>query len=108
MLDVIPYKQIIIINMNKLEKNLSKTVTVVNPLGLHARSAAMLAKLARPAQSNVWLIKNGEQADASSVIDILSLGCLKGTKLTVRIDNPADMEILDGITTLFEKGFNEL
>jgi phosphocarrier protein HPr len=94
--------------MNNLEEKLSRTVTVINDLGLHARAAAMLAKLAGNARFGVWLIKNWERADASSIIDILSLGCFKGTRLTVRIDHPEDMETLDGITVLFEKGFEEL
>ena len=93
--------------MNKLDDNLSKKTSVINQLGLHARPAGMIAGLALKAQSDIWLYKNGEQVDASSIIDILSLGCQKGTDVTLKIENPEDMNILNEIINLFEKGFGE-
>jgi phosphocarrier protein len=53
-------------------------VVIINELGLHARSAARIAKLAQNANSKVWLIRGKERVDASSIIDILSLACPKG------------------------------
>ncbi len=79
----------------------------MNELGLHARPAAMIANLAIKAQSDVWLCKNGEQVDASSIIDILSLGCQQGADVTLKAENPEDMKILNEIINLFEKGFGE-
>jgi len=93
--------------MNKLGYTLSKKTTVINELGLHARPAAMIAKLAIKAQSDVWLCKNGDRVDASSIIDILSIACLKGSDLTLQIENPDDMNILNEIINLFKKGFGE-
>ena len=43
----------------------SRTLTIVNDLGLHARSAAKLAKLAEAASGRVWITKNGNTADAT-------------------------------------------
>jgi len=94
--------------MNQLDHILNKKTTVMNELGLHARPAAMIANLAINAQSDVWLFKNGEQVDASSIIDILSLACGKGADVTLKIENPEDMNILNEIINLFEKGFGEL
>ena len=68
----------------------------------------MIANLAIKAASDVWLCKNGEQVDASSIIDILSLACVKGADVILKIEDPADMSILNEIITLFEKGFGEL
>lgn len=93
--------------MNDLQKDLAKEVTVVNELGLHARPAAMIAKLAMQARSGVWLIKNGEEVDATSIIDILSLSGTRDSRITVRIENHSDLEILEKITALFETGFEE-
>lgn len=93
--------------MSQLDHNLNKNTTVMNALGLHARPAAMIANLAIKAQSDVWLCKNGEQVDASSIIDILSLGCMKGSDVTLKIENPEDVKILNKIVNLFEKGFGE-
>jgi phosphocarrier protein HPr len=93
--------------MSQLDHDLNKKTTVMNELGLHARPAGMIANLAIKAQSDVWLCKNGEQVDASSIIDILSLGCQKGAAVTLKAENPEDMKILNEIINLFEKGFGE-
>ena len=93
--------------MSKLDNDLNKKTTVINTLGLHARPAAMIANLAIKAESDVWLCKNGEQVDASSIIDILSLACLKGTEVILKVESPEDLNILNEIINLFEKGFGE-
>ena len=93
--------------MNKLGNNLAKKITVVNELGLHARPAAKVAELAAKAKSNVWLIKNNEKVDASSIIDLLSLCCTKDSQIILQIDNPEDKAILKEIADLFETGFRE-
>lgn len=83
------------------------TLRIVNELGLHARSAAKLAKLAGQARGGVWLLKNGDTADATSMLDIMALACPRGTTVTVRIDDEADMDILERIAELIRSGFGE-
>ena len=46
-------------------------------------------------------------ADASSIIDILTLACGKGTKITIIIEDWADINILDAIVDLVDSGFGE-
>ncbi len=86
---------------------LSRDVVIINELGLHARSAAGIAKLAQNANSKVWLIMGEERVDASSIIDILSLACSKGSKITLKIDEESDIDILNEIIELIKKGFWE-
>lgn len=88
-------------------QSFSKDVIVVNELGLHARSAAKIAELAREATSKVWVQKNEERADARSILDILTLACEKGSKLTIVIDDRSDMETLNRIVDLVINGFGE-
>ncbi len=85
----------------------SRKVVIVNELGLHARSAAKIAKLAQNAKSTIWLIKDNEKADASSIIDILALACPKGSRITLSTDNQLDIDIINDIKTLVERGFEE-
>jgi len=85
----------------------SKTLRIVNDLGLHARSAAKLAKLAGEAGGGVWIMKNGNTADASSMLDILTLACHKGTEITVSIDDELDTNTLERIAALIRSGFGE-
>ncbi len=86
---------------------MTRDVIIINELGLHARSAAGIAKIAQNAKSKVWIIKDGQKVDASSIIDILTLACTKGSKITLKIDNRSDNDVLDAIVELAERGFEE-
>jgi len=91
------------------EKNKKKYrhTTIKNELGLHARSAAQIAHIAGNSIGPVWIEKDDEKSDASSIIDILTLACAKGTKLTISIEDPGDLPILDAIADLVDSGFGE-
>ena len=100
-------RSFLIVTMNKSDTKLLKRVTITNDLGLHARSAAQIAKLARNVKSKMWLIKDGEMVDAASIIDILTLACPKGSKIILKIDDQSDLDILNDIAKLIERGFGE-
>jgi phosphocarrier protein len=93
--------------MTITQQTLSKEVTVVNDLGMHARSAAKIAELARNATSKVWVQKNEDKVDARSILDILTLAAQKGSKLTIMIDDRSDMQTLNHIVELVQDGFGE-
>lgn len=93
--------------MNKEYCNFSKSVIITNELGLHARAAAKIANLAGRAKEKIWIIKDGEKVDASSIIDILTLGCSRGTEITFAADSKADFDLLCNIIIMAEKGFGE-
>ena len=93
--------------MNNLTNKLSRHVTITNDLGLHARSAAKIANLVKNVKSNVWIVKDGKKADASSIIEILTLVCPKGSLITLTIDDQSDLGILNDLVQLIESGFGE-
>ena len=93
--------------MTESEPNISREVVIVNELGLHARSAAKIAALAGQSKASVWIKKGGEKADASSIVDILTLACEKGSKIAISIEDKSDFEILEAITELVANGFGE-
>lgn len=90
------------------DSELSREVLIVNELGLHARSATQIAKIAQNARAGVWLIKDGETVDAKSIIDILSLACGKDARLTIQVESEADLSILEDLVALVKAGFGEL
>lgn len=93
--------------MVKTDIEFSKEVVIINELGLHARSASKIAKLAQNAKSTIWVIKDNEKADASSIIDILTLACPKGSKIALSADSQLDIDIINEIIALVERGFEE-
>ncbi len=93
--------------MSKTHDPLSREVVIVNDLGLHARSAAKIAAIAGNALSQVWITREDETVDAKSIIDMLTLACGKGMRITISVDSGEDAGILSKIATLVEDGFGE-
>ncbi len=91
--------------MNK--SSLTRTVTVRNPQGLHARPADMLVRLASKFEANILIGKDGEQVDCKSILSLLTLGAAQGTELSISADGADAAEALQSITQLFEAGFDD-
>ena len=99
--------------MTNSAQKISEKVTIINELGLHARVAAKIAKSAIQAQASVWLelvYENGqrsERANASQILEVMTLACPKGSEIVLTIDDPADMKILEDIVRMVKEGFGE-
>jgi phosphotransferase system HPr (HPr) family protein len=74
---------------------------------MHARPAAMISKLAQKAEKGVWIGIGDNRAEASSIIDILSIGCRQGTQVMITVESENDIPILESISHLIEAGFGE-
>jgi len=85
-----------------------RRLKIPNELGLHARAAASIARLAEEAQSTVLIEKDGQRVDVTNILDVMALYCPYGTELTVEITDPADLDVLNKICRLIESGFGEL
>ena len=94
-------------NTNGRPSTFSKRVQIINELGLHARAAAIIAKIAQTATSTIWIVKENEKADAASVIDILTLECTRGSWIMLQSENPADRRVLQDIIESIQSGFGE-
>ena len=81
----------------------SRTVTLVNADGLHARPAAELVKLASTFGPKVTV--NG--TDAKSLLSIMSLGLTKGATVEIASDDPEGGAAVEAIAALAESGFGE-
>jgi len=88
-------------------KELFRNVVIINDLGLHARAAAMVSRIAQNAAADIWMMKDGERIDAASVVDILTLEGTKGSRIRIEIEDPSDTAILDEMVSLIEDGFGE-
>ncbi len=86
---------------------ISKTLIIVNELGLHARAAAKVVACAKKFKSNIILRKKDKDADAKSIMKILMLSASKGSHVEITIDGKDQREAMCSIAELFEKGFDE-
>lgn len=81
----------------------SRTVTLVNADGLHARPAAELVKLAATFPQRVTV--NG--ADSKSLLGIMALGLTKGAQVEIASSDPDGETAVDAIAELAASGFGE-
>jgi phosphocarrier protein len=86
----------------------SKKTIVINELGMHARPAAKIAQMAMEGFGNIWLSVGSSGVDASSIIDILTLGAEKGSKILIQAESDEDRETVGKIKAFFDIGFGEL
>jgi phosphotransferase system HPr (HPr) family protein len=86
------------------------TVAVRNQLGLHARAAARLVRIANRFQSNLRLerVDNSASADAKSILNVLMLAATGGTELRAIAEGHDEAEAIAALCGLFEDGFGEL
>ena len=87
---------------------LTRKVIIPNELGLHANAAAKIAQLAEEASSEVYIMKDDKEIDATSILDVIALYCPYGTEVVIKITDPGDVEVLNRIVRLIETGFGEL
>jgi phosphocarrier protein len=84
-----------------------KELTIRNKLGLHARAAAKIVQTSNQFQSRIRIIKNGREADAKSMLDILTLSCPRGTRIELRAEGKDAAEALAALAVLFDNKFGE-
>jgi phosphocarrier protein HPr len=84
-------------------------VLVSNKLGLHARAAAKLVRLASRFSSTIYLSREdaNQQIDSKSILGILMLAASKGTHLVISIEGQDEIEAKEAICELFETRFGE-
>ncbi len=89
---------------------LEREISIVNPLGLHARAAAKLVRLARTFSSRV-LIEHRDAnatANAKSMLSILAIAAGMGTQLFLVVDGPDEDAAIKAVGDLIATGFGEM
>jgi phosphocarrier protein HPr len=79
-----------------------KQFVVKNETGLHARPASMFVQKAAKFKSIIKLQKEGKEANAKSIISVLSLGASKGSKVTISCTGADEKEALDALIELLD------
>ncbi len=88
-------------------ETLTKDFSIVNKLGLHARSAAKLVQLSEQFDATIRLFRDRDEADGKSILDILTLACPRGSRIRVEVSGPDASIALKEIGDLIQSGFGE-
>lgn len=86
---------------------LEVTLVLTNSLGLHARPASKITKLAAKYKSKIILSGNNKSVDAKSISMVMAMGLPKGTEMKVSVDGPDEKECIEEIRELVENKFYE-
>jgi len=86
---------------------LVKKFKIRNNLGLHARAAASIVKLADHYNSSLFLRKDDQEVDGSSILSILTLSCPRGTEVQARVVGEDSKDLMKELSKLFEQKFGE-
>ena len=86
---------------------ISRTVTIQNSVGLHARPATFFVQKANCYKSSIWVEKEDCRVNAKSLLGVLSLGISKDATITVIADGADEENAVNGLIELVESGFAE-
>ncbi|MCA9198968.1 MAG: HPr family phosphocarrier protein [Planctomycetales bacterium] len=96
--------------MNEMEASqatVSGTVSIKNRQGLHARPADRFVRLALSFDASVTIVKDNQQVDGKSILNLLTLGAEQGTQLEIRTSGTDAEQALAALTALVNSGFDE-
>lgn len=85
---------------------IEKEIVVNSDAGVHARPAMMIVREAMKYSCEVTLIKDNVEADGKSIMSVLGLAIIAGSKIKVRAKGEGEEEVVNYIVDLIEKGFN--
>jgi phosphocarrier protein HPr len=80
---------------------------IPNRLGLHARAAAQLVRLANGFASEIHVVKDGMEVNGKSIMGVLMLAAPKDTKILIRAIGPDAEEAVAAIGELIARKFGE-
>ncbi len=81
----------------------SFTHTIADPLGIHARPAALLVKTASAFRSSIILRHGDREISAKKMIALMSLGLKQGDKLEIRIEGEDEEQAGQAMKKILEE-----
>ena len=85
----------------------SRSVTIQNNVGLHARPATFFIQKANSYKASLWIEKDDRRVNAKSLLGVLSMGIVKGTVVTIIADGEEEALAVEGLIELISKGLSD-
>lgn len=83
------------------------TLVVQHKVGLHARPAALFVQTAKKFKSDITVRKDEREANAKSILSILTLGANQGAVLTIKANGEDEDCAVRALQDLVESNFGE-
>lgn len=84
-----------------------RMVEVINKMGIHARPAAMIVRIANKFEAEVYVERDGELVNGKSIMGLMMLAAGEGSKLKFIATGAGAAELLEEMDRLFQSKFNE-
>lgn len=85
----------------------SKSVVVLNQVGLHAKTATLFIQKANEFKAAIWVEKDARRVNAKSLLGVLSLGITRGTEIVLSADGADEAEALSSLLALISASVSE-
>ena len=82
-------------------------VTILNPLGLHARAAARFVHAASAFTCRIRVGRGGREVDGKSIMGLLLLAASRGSEIIITADGLDEEAAVTALCALIERGFDE-
>ena len=86
---------------------ISRTVTIQNSQGLHARPATFFIQKANSYKSSIWVEKGDRRVNAKSLLGVLSMAVTQGMEITLLAEGPDAATAVAGLADLLENGLTD-
>ena len=86
---------------------ISRSFTIRNKLGLHARPSAQITQTASRYQSEVFIAKDGRRVNAKSIMGVMMLAAGCGSVVTIETAGADEEQAMAALGELIENGFGE-
>jgi phosphocarrier protein len=85
----------------------ARTLTVTNPLGMHARAAARFVHTASAFTARIRVACGTREMDGKSIMGLLLLAAARGTTIRISADGADEEAAVQALVELVENGFGE-
>ena len=86
---------------------IEREAKIVNQLGLHARPAAKIVKLASGFKAEIEIVKDGTPVNGKSIMGVMMLAAECGSAIVLRANGPDEAAAVEALVELVAEGFGE-
>ena len=86
---------------------IARNITIENPLGLHARPAAIFVRTASRFASEIHVARGDIRVSGKSIMGIMMLAAEQGSEITIETDGEDATECMEALTILVTSSFED-
>ena len=83
---------------------ISKEIEIKAPHGLHLRVAAKIVQANKDSKTKIIFLKDGQVADASSILELLLLGAGENSRIQVTVDGENEEKTIENVSEILIDG----